>query len=238
MYRKYFDNFRENIERERTCLGIPQDKWAKNIGLSLSAYKRLISGSTSKISFRTMQMLHKTTGKMLFEFCCVSTKYIALVAKMKELSESQLNFVSDIIDFEARYRDHDHMSVIAPTGSMYDSMIYDSCNILKIRLPESTQKRFASRIDFGVQVTSNLLHPAYHQGDILLISSRPPHNGEIGIFVNNRLNRAFIRKFEQGTPCKLIPITDYGNVIEVDPYDVVDMSQWIKFGTVITKLRI
>lgn len=233
----YFDKFRQNLERERVAKNIAQDKWAAKLGMSLSAYKRLINGMTSKINFSMLPRLYANTGKLLFEFCDLSSKPLSLIRKLMKLSEAQLDFISDIVDFELRYKNESLCSVIIPSGNMHDAMIYDSCNVLKIEVPEEIRNRFSSRINFGIQVTSNHLHPVYHLGDILLVSSRPPHNGDTAIFINNRQNRAYIRKFIQGNPCRLVPISDFGEEITINPFDEADMSQWIKFGTVITKIR-
>ncbi len=237
MHNVYFDNFRQNLEKQRTAMGMPQDKWACKLGLSLSAYKRLISGMTAKINFSLLTNLYFLTHKLLFEFCDISSKPLQLVYKLMQLSESQLKFISDIIDFELKYKNDSSCSVIIPSGNMHDSMIYDSCNIRKIDMPDEIKKRYSTRIDFGIMVTSNRLHPVYHQGDILLIASRAPHNGEITIFINNRQHRAYIRKYVQGNPCRLVPITEFGEEITINPFDENDMLQWITFGTVITKLR-
>ena len=237
MHNVYFDNFRFNLEKQRIVMRIPQDKWAHKLGLSLSAYKRLIAGDTTKINFSILTNLYFLTNKLLFEFCDISSKPLQLVKKLMQLSDSQLRFISDIIDFELKYKTDSSCSVIIPSGDMHDEMIYDSCNLRKIDLPSEIKKRYSARVDFGIMVTSNHLHPVYHQDDILLIASRFPLNGENAIFVNRRQHKAYLRKYVQGTPCKLVPITDFGDVINVNPLDADDMLQWIILGTVVTKLR-
>lgn len=237
MHNVYLDNFRQNLEKQRTVMGIPQDKWADKLGLSLSAYKRFITGITEKIKFSMLPNLYYLTHKLLFEFCDISSKPLQLVQKLMQLSDQQLKFISDIVDFELKYKNSSLCSVIIPSGNMCDAMIYDSCNICKIDLPNEIKRRYSARIDFGIRVTSNHLHPVYHQGDILLIASRFPFNGENTIFINNKQHRAYLRKYVQGNPCRLVPITEFGEEITINPFDADDMLQWITLGTVITKLR-
>ncbi len=81
------------------------------------------------------------------------------------------------------------------------------------------------------------MHPVYNLGDILLISKQAIRDGDTGVFVNRENGCAYIRKFHQASPCILAPVNEYGETFLVDSYNKEQMDKWIKFGTVITKMR-
>ena len=88
-------------------------------------------------------------------------------------------------------------------------MIWDSANVRKVNIAPY-RKRYGSQINAGVEVTSNHLTPVYHMGDILLISRRPPRDGDTTIFLNTENGRAYLRRFIQQVPRILQPINGYG----------------------------
>lgn len=75
--------------------------------------------------------------------------------------------------------------MIVPTGNFEDGMIWDSANIIKVNAAPYIQK-FGTKLHCGVMVTSHHLQPVYQNGDILLISKRPPREGDTYIFINRR----------------------------------------------------
>ena len=234
-----FNEFVLNLERERLHLGLSQVKWAAALDLSLSAYKRLISGENKKIDFFLAYKLYKLTGKLFFEFCGVSSPRLDLIAKVRRLSLPQVNFINDMVDFELKYTDTyspDTLSVIIPVGNIEDGMIYNSCALEMLEVPDLCS-RFGVAISHGLRITSNHLNPVFHNGDILLISKRPPRDGDIGIFICSDTHRAYIRVLRSGSPCMLIPINGYGEIIYIDATDPIQASKWLRFGVVVSKLR-
>lgn len=229
--------FINNIEKERVKLNYTQSEWAKKLNMSLSAYKRLISGRTMNINIFIAKRLYKLTGKFLFELFEDNHEEFRIISKLKQLTPRQLKFIKAIIDFESDFKDDDFINAIIPTGNMCDAMIYDSCSISKIKLPDKYKRLYNADITYAVEITSNHLHPAYNKGDILFLSNSPPRDGDTAIFINKNTRRAYIRKFFQGNPCRLVPVNNYNDIIYVDSDNVNDMSQWIKFGTIITKVR-
>ena len=232
----FIDKFRLNIEKERIRLGYSQAAWAEALGMSLSSYKRLLL-DTKKIDLDLLSKLYNLTGLLMFEFFEESSPRLDLIRKLRNLSDEQIAFITAITNFELAYKDTDLLPVIRPTGNMEDGMIYDTCSIEHIELPENIYHRLRHKIQHGIRITSNHLHPAYIMGDILLISSAPPRDGDTGIFINKNEHRAYIRKFRQGNPCVLEPVSYFGENIYIDPSDPEAMDQWIKFGTVVSKIR-
>lgn len=236
-------NFLNNLEKERICENLSQANWAEKLGMSLSSYKRLISGETSKIDLMTAFKMYELTGKMAFELGEQFDSTLDVISKLKKLSPRQLKFIDSIIDFETDFATHikddidDYISVIIPTGDMHDGMIYDSANIEKFNL-KNTRIRLNEEIHYGLKVTSNHLHPAYNLDDILLISRCPIRDGDVGIFLNNHTQRVYVRKFHQTAPCLLEPINNYGATFTVDSNNKDDMDKWCKLGKVISKIRL
>ena len=64
------ENFGINLERERTSLGLSQQDMSTELGMSLSSYKRLANGDTSKVDVYAVYRLSQLTGKMFYELCC------------------------------------------------------------------------------------------------------------------------------------------------------------------------
>ncbi|MBQ1194371.1 MAG: helix-turn-helix transcriptional regulator [Lachnospiraceae bacterium] len=237
-------NITTNLEKDRISKNYSQAAWAEIIGMSLSSYKRLISGASTKIDILTIFKIYELTGKTLLELAEQRNEVINTVLKLNYLSTQQLKFINYIIDFERNFlssisKDEidDYLSVMVPTGDMHDGMIYDSANVEKVNI-KSYRSRLNKEINFGVKITSNHLHPVYNLDDILLVSQCPIRDGDIGIFFNRTNQRIYIRKYYQTYPCKLEPINNYGQTFYVDPNNKSDMDQWTKIGKVIVKIRL
>lgn len=233
----YLEVFTNNIEKERIKLRYSQVDWAKKLNMSLSTYKRLISGRTMNVDIFLAKRLYDLTGKFLFELFEEDLDVFKIISRIRRLTPRQLNFINAIIDFESNFKDDDFINVFIPTGNMCDSMIYDSCSITKIKLPDKYKRLYNANITYAVEITSNHLHPTYNKGDILFLSNSPPRDGDTAIFINKNTRRAYIRKFLQGNPCRLVPVNNYNDVIYIDSNNISEMSQWIKLGTIITKVR-
>lgn len=234
-------NFIENVEKNRISMGLTQQQMAQKLGMSVSGYKKMILGQTSKIDLYVAHRMYALTGKMLFELCDDPIPALPRINKYRSLTPRQQDFIRGIIDFEYAFKEENKLpdefiSVYVPIGNVKDGMIWDSANIEKVNAAPYI-KRFGAALNCGIKVTSNHLHPAYHQGDILLINRQPPRDGDVGIFINTESGRVYIRKFRQTDPCRLEPINYYGVPIEVDSNDEAAMDKWIKFGRVLTKMR-
>lgn len=234
-------NYILNMEKERVSCGYTQSQMAQRMGMSTSGYKKIVAGETNKIDLYAAYQLYKLTGKFIFELCGEQSADLELFQNIRSLTSAQKAFVSDIIKFEKDFQEKEsditeYISVIVPTGNLEDGMIWDSANIIKINAAPYIQK-FGAQLHCGFMVTSNHLQPVYQNGDILLISKRPPREGDTVIFVNRENGCAYLRKFRYGSPARLEPVNEYGVTLELDCDNAAEMDKWIKFGCVLTKMR-
>ena len=238
------NNISTNIERERIKLGMSQAQFAKALDISLSTYKRIANGESSRIDIYTAYLIYKLTGRFSCELTGFNDDVIDLVKRIKKLSKNQRIFIDSIIDTElalSAYKDEgsekeDLISVLIPTGNMADGMILDSYNVEKLDV-SNYRKAFGDALHIGIRITSNHLHPVYFLNDILLISRQPIRDGDTGVFINKATGLAYIRRFRQTNPCRLEPICHYGTPFLIDSNNAAEMSHWIKFGYVVTKIR-
>lgn len=235
-------NFIDNIEKERVRLNLTQAQMAQKLDMSVSNYKKLIAGQYRRPNLFLAQRLYELTGKLLFVFFDFDSPKLNAISKFMKLSDTQCSFIDGIIDFELAFsaskeeNTDDYLTVLIPTGNCEDGMIWDSANVRKVNIAPY-RKRYGSQINAGVEVTSNHLTPVYHMGDILLISRRPPRDGDTTIFLNTENGRAYLRRFIQQVPRILQPINGYGESFYIDPYNEDEVKKWVKYGVVLTKMR-
>lgn len=229
------------MEKERNRLGYTQEEMALKLQMSLSGYKKKISGDTQTIDLYTAHLMYQITGRFLFELVEDSSPFQELVHNLHMLSPSQINFIKNITEFELNVKGkhkvpNDYLTVFIPTGNFDDGMFFDSSNLELVNVSSYRQK-YGSLLSCGIRVTSNHLHPVYNMGDILLICQKAPRDGDTGIFINKKDGCLYIRKFHQTSPCLLEPVNSVGQYLTIDSYNREDMEQWVIFGYVITKIR-
>lgn len=136
------NNISTNIERERIKLGMSQAQFAKALDMSLSTYKRIANGESSRIDIYTAYLIYKLTGRFACELTGFTDDVVDLVKRIKKLSKNQRILIDSIIDTElalSAYKDEssdkeDLISVLIPTGNMADGMILDSYNVEKLEV--------------------------------------------------------------------------------------------------------
>lgn len=238
---KILMSFIDNLEKERTKLGLTQSQMAKELGKSLSGYKKMIAGEITKIDLLLACRVCELTGRYLNDLCGLERSGAEIERRLPELTPSQLNFISGMVEFEADFavkepKTEDYVTLMVLTGDLKDGMLWDSMNFEKINVA-AYRRRFGEELDCAIKVNSTHLHPVYRLGDILLVSKQPPRDGDIGIFVNKVTGRGYFRKYHQTVPARLEPINGYGQEFTVDYRDQEDGKQWIPFGKVLTKMR-
>lgn len=237
------ENFAYNIERLRNELGYSQDKMASLLDVSSSTYRRIINLETTKIDIFTITRLYQISHKFAFQFSqkeYENDSLLRVAAKLSECNENELKDIENYIRFRKQLSFNEKnkekkVILYHPIGDLSDNMIFNSFSIDEIdisKCPSYIQKQ----VDCALEIPTNHFHPTYHLHDILLISQRPPKDGEIGLFIHKETYMMYIRVFKMESPRKLVPISDTGKVIEVNEKDINDMNQWIKFGVVVTKL--
>lgn len=234
-------NFTLNIEKERLKRGITQSQMATALELSLSGYKKMISGATTRIDLHTMYLFSHSFRKSFFEMIGEKEEDAELIQSLKQLSDSQRKYIKKMVEIELALTDKqenadDYITVFIPTGNMEDGMIIDSANYTKVNAA-AYRKKFGNDLFCGIKITSDHLHPVYNMGDILLICHKAIREGDTGIFLNKETGRAYIRKLLPAASWVLEPINDYGDPIVVDRANQTDMQKWIRFGYVLTKMR-
>lgn len=234
-------NFILNVEKERLKQNLTQAQMAKKLEMSLSGYKKMVSGVTAKVDLYTVYLMQHMTGKWIFELIDDYQEDTEIILKLKELSLRQKNFIEGIIDFEIEFsvsheNCNDYITVFVPTGNMQDGMVYDSSNFFKINAT-SYRKKFGDDLYCGIQVTSDHLHPVYNLGDILLVCRKSVREGDTGIFFNKENGRAYIRRLMPASSWILEPINGYGEPIAIDRHNETESAKWIRFGYILTKIR-
>lgn len=242
----FYENLALAMEKERVAMGLTQEEMAEAIDLSFGAYKKIARRETYKIPAYSLYKLHNLTGKFGRELTGYGSENTEIIAKLRPLSKSQVDFVDSILDFELNFvrtlpKDtnvDDYISVLVLTGDMEDGMIYDSSNIKKVYAKDYIEKLKPHVINSGIEVSSNHLHPVYHMGEIILICKEPIRNGDTGVFINKNTSRAYLRKYvEHEDYVMLTPVCDYGEPFKVSKKNNAEINQWIKYGKVLSKMR-
>lgn len=60
-------NFVNFVEQERIKLNLTQAEMAQKLELSVSGYKKMVAGETTRIDLYTVKLLHDLTGSWIFE---------------------------------------------------------------------------------------------------------------------------------------------------------------------------
>lgn len=234
-------NFITSMERERIRYGYTQSQMAERLGLSVSGYKKIIAGETSKIDLYAAYQISRLSGKFICELFGEKSAELEAFQSYRSLTASQKSFVNNIIQFEQDFQEsgsavEEYISVIVPSGVVEDGMIWDSANIIKVNAAPYIHM-FRRELHCGIMVTSDHLQPVYQMGDILLISKRPPRNGDTAILMNKEEGRIYVRRFRQTDTIRLEPVNEYGVIIELSRSDLSDKGKWIIMGCVLTKMR-
>ncbi|MDE7222940.1 MAG: helix-turn-helix transcriptional regulator, partial [Acetatifactor sp.] len=124
-------NFITSMEMERMRCGYTQPQMAERLGLSVSGYKKIIAGETSKIDLYAAYQIYKLSGKFIFELCGEKCAELDAFQGYRSLTASQKAFVNNIIQFEQDFQENntaaeEYISVIVPSGAVEDGMIWDS----------------------------------------------------------------------------------------------------------------
>lgn len=235
------EKFILNIEKERLRLNLTQAQMASKLQMSLSGYKKMISGATAKIDLHIVYLLHSITGRWIYEFADEHNEDVDLFLKIQQLSPAQKKTIQSLVNFELNFTSttqdaEDYITLYTPTGNVEDGMILDSYNYTKINAA-SYRKKFGERLHCGIKITTDHFHPVYHQGDILLICRDSVREGDTGIFLNKASGRIYIRKFSVSDYWILKPINDYGTPIVIDRSNKATANEWVGYGYVLSKMR-
>lgn len=239
--KEFIQNLCTTLEDFRIKNNLSQSAMGKKINVSQSTYNRLVSGDYNCNGLYAFYLFCKLSNKTMCEVVGDKSSDAYLSTAFKSLPKFRQKTVLNIIELESQLQmsdryGNDYVDCYSLTNDNCDNMVYDAASYEPVNI-SGYKEICPDTIDCAIKIHSNHFHPTFHEDDILLIHQGPPRNGDTGIFINRKTKRVFFRRFIQGDVCKLEPVTPYGKTITVNPHDINDMSQWIKFGYVMTRMR-
>ena len=129
------NNISTNIERERIKLGMSQAQFAKALDMSLSTYKRIANGESSRIDVYTAYLIYKLTGRFSCELTGFNDDVINLVKRIKKLSKSQRILIDnveklDVSNYRKAFGDALHIGIRITSNHLHP--VYNKGDILLI----------------------------------------------------------------------------------------------------------
>lgn len=231
------------IARLRTESRYTQEEAAYMLGVSPATYRRIESGLTEKIDASFVlkaSSLYHTPIMMLFGY---GYTLMELYRQLYGSSARTQRLVQSILDADIRSREglaeydpDDQIVLIEFAEKIHDGICVRRFMHGMYNISEFKRKKWYSEADALIQVNSNNYHPLYHMDDKLVVSNRPPRNGEIGVFIRD--DEFFLRRVVES------PTEVYLERAELscgsDPIPIIvnrknreDMKNYTKFGTVI-----
>lgn len=233
--------------------GISQKDAAEIVGMSVSTYKRMLSGENTKIDLEAALKIGAVMHCPLKVLCGFELndeeRFYGL---FNNLPDRGKRYIRALLEFETVFRRDkcteadECITAIIPVGNEEDGMTLKGCNYERINISAHRNAVFYDKIDIAIRIDTNEFIPVYQKGDTLLVSSEKPKDGEVGIFINTDDDRVFLRRFWiRDSFCLLEPVSHtpskYGfdtkrNTIRINRYDMEEMSRWYKMGTVIAHI--
>lgn len=93
-------NFVLSMEQHRLEQNWTQAQMAEKLELSVSGYKKIISGETKRIDMQVAYNLHMLTGKLLSELCGDDSPELSIHRKIRRLTKEQRDHLEHMIDSE------------------------------------------------------------------------------------------------------------------------------------------
>lgn len=234
-------NFIKNCERIRYDFNITQKQMADILGLSLSAYRKMVSGDVGRLSLYTVYKLSVYSGFSILDLIGNLDEALQYQAKYQQLSKVQRRLIQAIIDFQLSCQsyvtDEGEETIEIPllklNGEFFDGFTIDTASYFKYNLPMRLYKRYESEFVFALELPTSYYTPTFLKGDILLVGqNRHPRNGEIGIFTCDR--KFHLRKLEIREKAILTSIRQNIPPIEVDLKTF--QKEWFCFGYVLRRM--
>ena len=238
-------SFGETVARLRTMADLTQHDMAIILGISKNTLVRIESGETNKIDLNTAIKVSALFNMPIREMCGFRTEDLALYYNLLHATKRTQRLIASILEVDTQQKEN-------LKGFMTDEKYLIDCMKLADDIRDGIPcnrfyhecqniSRFRSYswfklADVLLEINSNAYHPLYHIGDRLVISCRPPRDGDIGIFVRDSC--FYLRKY---TVCGDDVILNYVSLEEnekneyfrVNRHKIEDMDKWVKFGTVL-----
>lgn len=94
------DLFRKNAEKVRLEAGVSQEKFAESIDMSVSMYKRLVTGCRQVDAAYALYKLCTVYNVRIFDLFELDYDIYRLASKLQQLDQEQLEFIEKIVDRE------------------------------------------------------------------------------------------------------------------------------------------
>lgn len=235
--------FAENISRMRIDHRFTQDDMAYMLGIGKQTYVRIESGTNATVSaevaLKAANIFHVPLMAM---FGIITTDVNDFKNYMKCTDHTQ-RIMRSIMDADikaqellADFKSDDIITVLYFAEEIHDGMNFSRFLHRTYNISKCRNFRWYQYADVILEINSNAYHPLYHIGDKLVICSRPPIDGEIGVFLKG--NEFYLRMNKNSPDATyLLPVAFYENTpyadIIVDRHNPEDMNQYSKFGTVV-----
>lgn len=236
--------FGENIARLRSEHGFSQEELAKMTGVSKSTIVRIELNTVQHIDMIVALKLSSFFHVPLMKLVDVNHDLIDLYSSLIQSTARTKRLVNNILAADVQnnqlcdYDPEDKISKIC-----FSELVHDGINSSRFLFETDNISEFRDRVWYQeacciLEINSNFYHPLYLCGDRLVISDRAPINGEIGIFLKNK--QLYIRRFvEEHEHCyleKMWRMKDALPDLVIDRHRKEDMSEYVKFGTVVAIL--
>lgn len=235
--------FAETISRLRTDHKYTQDDMAYMLGIGKQTYVRIEAGTNAtvnaEIALKAAQIFHIPVMSM-FGFSTDNIEAYKDYMKCTDRTKRVLRRIAAAdIEMQQLFTEYDPNDII--TVLSFSNELRDGMNVSRFlyhteNISQYKRFRWYQDADCILEINSNAYHPLYHVGDKLIICSRAPLDGEIGVFLKG--SEFYLRSVKNSpNAVYLMPVAYYENTpfseMIVNRKNPDDMNLYTKFGTVI-----
>ena len=121
-------NFVLSMEQYRLENEWTQAQMAENLELSVSGYKKIISGETKRIDMLVAYNLHMLTGQLLSELCGDNSPELSIHQKIRKLTKEQRDHLEHMIDSQLAVQakaepEDDCVTLYVPTANITEKIM-------------------------------------------------------------------------------------------------------------------
>ena len=237
--------FGQTLARLRTLADMTQQDMASILGISKATLIRMEAGETDKIDLNIALKASAIFKMPIREMCGFLTEDLALYYNLLHATKRTQRLVASILEADTQQKEN-LKGFLPDEKYLIDCMkladdirdgipcnrFYHECqNISKFR-----GHSWFKLADVLLEINSNAYHPLYHIGDRLVISCKPPRDGDIGVFIRDAC--FYLRKYvADGNNVFLNYVSlqenEKNEYFKINRYKSEDMEKWVKFGTVL-----
>ena len=238
-------NFGESVARLRTSKGLTQGDMAYLLGVSKQTYTRIESGITDKINLICALKISGIFRVPIKELCGFDLEDMNLYNALMQATLRTRRLIASILLVDAEERKHIKsfledekymIDCLSCANDLRDGVTADRFYHTMVNISEYRAQPWYRDADAIIEVNSNAYIPLYHKGDKLVISCKPPQDGDIGVFLRD--GKFYLRKYISADDYAYLELLNVPQD-ESNPFFVVnrqdrhEMEHWIKFGVVL-----